>query len=121
MISARYAGADGPRDARDRANNEKLLAALEGVPAEKRSARFVSTLCLAEPDGRILAEARGTFEGVVAEAPRGENGFGYDPLLWLPDAGCTSAELSPEAKNARSHRGAALRALAETLRTWSTG
>jgi XTP/dITP diphosphohydrolase len=72
-------------------------------------------MCLAEPGGRVLAEAEGHYEGVIADAPRGSNGFGYDPLLYLPDAGCTSAELSPEAKNARSHRGHAARALAQRL------
>jgi XTP/dITP diphosphohydrolase len=72
-------------------------------------------MCLAEPGGRIIAEVEGYYEGVISDAPRGENGFGYDPLLYLPDAGCTSAELSPEAKNARSHRGQAARALAQKL------
>ena len=113
--SARYAGAGGPREERDRANNERLLAELSSVPPLDRAARFVCALCLADPEGRIVAEARGTYDGVVAAAPRGENGFGYDPLLFLPDVGKTSAELSPEEKNARSHRGAALRRLASLL------
>jgi XTP/dITP diphosphohydrolase len=114
--SARYAGIDGTRDERDRANNEKLLAALANVPAARRTARFVCAMCLALPDGRILAETRGTYDGIVADGPRGENGFGYDPLLFLADVGRTSAELSPEEKNARSHRGQAARAMAELLR-----
>jgi XTP/dITP diphosphohydrolase len=114
--SARYSGASGSREVRDQANNEKLLAALAGVPPEKRTARFVCALCLARPDGTIVAEARGTYEGRIADAPRGENGFGYDPLLLLPDVGRTSAELSPAQKNARSHRGEAARSLAEELR-----
>jgi XTP/dITP diphosphohydrolase len=113
--SARYAGTAGSRAERDAANNEKLLAALSGVPAELRSARFVCALCLATPDGRVLHEVQGTYEGRIADAPRGENGFGYDPLLFLPDAGKTSAELSPGEKNARSHRGRAVRALAARL------
>jgi XTP/dITP diphosphohydrolase len=92
-----------------------LLRELEGVPAEQRQARFVCTLALAEPDGAIRAEARGTYEGVIALAARGTNGFGYDPLLFLPDRGCTSAELSPSEKHARSHRGVALRKLAALL------
>jgi len=115
--SARYAGSSGPRGDRDRANNEKLLRALGGVPGEKRTARFVCAMCVASPDGAIVAEASGTYDGVIADAPRGENGFGYDPLLYLPDVGCTSAELSPDEKNARSHRGEAARALASLLST----
>jgi len=113
--SARYSGTEGSRAERDRANNEKLLAALFGVPREQRGARFVCAMCLAAPDGSIVAETRGTYEGAIAEEPRGGNGFGYDPLLYLPDVGRTSAELSPEEKNARSHRGAAARAMAERL------
>jgi XTP/dITP diphosphohydrolase len=115
--SARYAGTTGGRAQRDAANNEKLLAALSGVPAEARTARFVCALCLAAPDGRVLHEVQGTYEGRIADAPQGENGFGYDPLLFLPDVGKTSAELSPEEKNARSHRGRAVRALAAHLAT----
>ncbi len=113
--SARYAGTTGTRDERDRANNDRLLAALRGVPAADRTARFVCAVCVADPDGTIVAEARGTYEGRVADAPRGAGGFGYDPLLYLPDVGCTSAELTPAAKNARSHRSAALRALVPLL------
>jgi XTP/dITP diphosphohydrolase len=116
VYSARYAGTEGSRAERDRANNERLLRELQGVPAERRSARFVCTLALADAGGQVLAEARGHYPGVIAEQPRGENGFGYDPLLFLPDRGCTSAELSPAEKHARSHRGAALRQLAERLR-----
>jgi XTP/dITP diphosphohydrolase len=114
--SARYSGVGGTRSERDRANNEKLLRELRGVPLERRRARFVCAMCLAAPDGRILAESTGTYEGVIAEAEAGESGFGYDPLLFLPDAGRTSAELTPEEKNARSHRGKAARARAERLR-----
>jgi len=117
VYSARYSGTSGSRDERDRANNEKLLRELAGVAPERRTARFVCAMCLAAPDGRVLVEVSGTYEGVIADAPRGENGFGYDPLLYLPDAGKTCAELSPEEKNARSHRGKATRALAERLRT----
>lgn len=113
--SARYAGAEGDRAARDTANNAKLLAALADVPEDHRTARFVCCMCLADPDGTIVAETRGTFEGVITSDPAGTNGFGYDPLLYLPDSGCTSAQLSPEAKNARSHRGQACRLLAELL------
>ncbi len=115
--SARYAGVDGQRAQRDGANNEKLLAALQGVPAEQRTARFVCAMCLADTDGAIVAETRGTFPGIITTEPRGKNGFGYDPLLYLPDVGCTSAELSPQQKNARSHRGAASREMAKHLKT----
>lgn len=113
--SARYAGAMGARVDRDRANNAKLLAAMAEVPDGARGARFVCTMVVARPDGTILAESRGTFEGEIVRTPRGDNGFGYDPLLWLASEGRTSAELSPEEKNARSHRGVAARALAEKL------
>jgi XTP/dITP diphosphohydrolase len=112
--SARYAGVGATRAERDQANNAKLLAALEGVPDRMRTARFVCVLSIARPDGTILAEARGTFDGVIGFAPRGVNGFGYDPLLVLPD-GRTSAELSSDEKNARSHRGNALRTLVRCL------
>lgn len=115
--SARYAGVDGQRAQRDGANNVKLLAELQGVPAEQRTARFVCAMCLAEADGAIVAETRGTFQGIITTEPRGENGFGYDPLLYLPDVGCTSAELSPRQKNARSHRGVASREMAKHLKT----
>jgi XTP/dITP diphosphohydrolase len=73
-------------------------------------------MCLADATGRVLAETRGTFEGRIGEAPRGSHGFGYDPWLWLEDAGCSSAELPPEVKNARSHRGQAARAMAAAMR-----
>ena len=112
--SARYAGVGATRAERDAANNAKLLRELAGVPQERRTARFVCVLCVARPDGSIVAEARGHFEGSIGEAPRGSNGFGYDPLLVLPD-GRTSAELTSEEKNARSHRGNALRTLARCL------
>jgi XTP/dITP diphosphohydrolase len=113
--SARYAGVGATREERDRANNAKLLAALEGVPDALRTARFVCVLSIARPDGTILAESRGTFDGMIGRAPRGTNGFGYDPLLVLAD-GRTSAELTSAEKNARSHRGNALRLLVPKLR-----
>ncbi len=113
--SARYAGHPGDRDQRDAANNQKLLRALATVPAARRGARFVCAMCLCAPDGSIIARARGTFEGTILRAPRGSGGFGYDPLLWLPQLGCTSAELSPADKHARSHRGAAAREIVRLL------
>lgn len=114
--SARYAGVGNSRAARDAANNSKLLRELKSVPHERRSARFVCAMCLADADGTVLAETRGTFEGIITDQPAGSNGFGYDPLLWLPDRGCTSAELSQQEKNARSHRGHAARQMARLLR-----
>jgi XTP/dITP diphosphohydrolase len=113
--SARFSGIGGTREERDRANNLKLLELLREVPVERRTARFVCAMCLAAPDGRVLAETRGTFEGVIAQAPAGTNGFGYDPLLYVPEAACTSAQLAPEEKNRRSHRGAAARRMAELI------
>ncbi|MFM7133281.1 MAG: RdgB/HAM1 family non-canonical purine NTP pyrophosphatase [Planctomycetota bacterium] len=112
--SAYYAGTGANRAERDAANNARLLRELEGVPDGQRGARFVCVLCIARPDGAIEAEARGHFEGRIGHAPRGTNGFGYDPLLVLDD-GRTSAELSPAEKNARSHRGNALRVLVPKL------
>jgi XTP/dITP diphosphohydrolase len=117
IFSARFAGVGTTRSERDAANNRLLLERLRDVPSERRTARFVCAMCLAEPDGTILAETRGAFGGVIIDAPRGSNGFGYDPLLYLPERGCTSAELSPEEKNARSHRGHATRLMADLLRT----
>jgi XTP/dITP diphosphohydrolase len=116
VYSARYAGIGADREARDRANNEKLLAELLRLGPVARDARFVCALCLVDAAGQVLFETRGTYAGVIANAPRGSKGFGYDPLLYLPDLGRTSAELSPEEKNARSHRGAAARALAAYLK-----
>jgi XTP/dITP diphosphohydrolase len=114
--SARYAGASGTREEKDRANNDRLLCELAGVASEKRTARFVCAMCLAAPDGSVLVETAGTYNGVIADAPRGSGGFGYDPLLLLPDVGLTSAELSAEEKSRRSHRGHAARLLATELR-----
>jgi XTP/dITP diphosphohydrolase len=121
VYSARYAGAPGTREQRDAANNRKLLEALRQVPPAQRQARFVCVACIADASGNILAEARGTFEGSIAMGPRGSNGFGYDPLLYVAERGCTSAELDPEEKHARSHRGKAFRALATKLRELSGG
>jgi XTP/dITP diphosphohydrolase len=116
VYSARYSGTSGPREERDRANNDRLLRELAAVPDAQRQARFVCALSMAEPSGEIVLEARGTYEGVIAREPRGTGGFGYDPLLYLPDRGCTSAELPAEEKHARSHRGQAFREFARKLR-----
>ncbi len=108
--SARYAGesADGA------ANNALLLSALAGVPAERRSARFACVTALALPGGGVKT-SRGTLEGRIAEAPRGENGFGYDPLFLVGSGPRTLAEMSAAEKNALSHRAAALRGLLPDL------
>ncbi len=124
VISSHYS-TDGretglSRAQRDRANNDRLLHELAGVPDARRSARFVCVMCLAAPDGQVLARFRGAFEGRIGQAgqvPRGDNGFGYDPLfLVAPDFTRTSAELPPAEKNRLSHRGAAARLMAQQLR-----
>lgn len=108
--SARFAG-EGHND---RANNEKLLNLLSGVPAEKRSARFRCVVAVATPDGRVFT-AEGTCEGVITTEPRGEGGFGYDPLFLVPEYGKTFGELEPAVKNRISHRGRALALAREIL------
>ena len=87
-----------------------LLDRLEGVPDEKRTARFVCVIACAFPDGTVET-ARGTIEGIIGHEIAGENGFGYDPIFYLPEYQCTTAELEPEKKNELSHRGKALRAM----------
>jgi len=113
--SARYA-ADEPHlaDANtdDEANNAKLIRAIKKVTPEKRSGRFVCVLVAAR-DGKALATFHGEAEGVILEAPRGTNGFGYDPLFYFPQIEKTFAELSAEEKAKYSHRGAAFRKFLE--------
>lgn len=110
--SARYAGPDGD----DAANNARLLGELAGVPEERRTARFVCVLVyLAHAEDPTPVIAQGFWEGRILEAPRGDGGFGYDPLFWVPDRGCTSAELGATEKNRISHRGRALAALQAAL------
>ena len=115
VYSARFAGVGETRDERDKANNDLLLEMLVEVPANKRTARFVCAICVADPDGTILAESTGTFEGVIGFTPIGENGFGYDPLFFVPTANKTSAQMSPDEKNAQSHRGDAVRKITPLL------
>jgi XTP/dITP diphosphohydrolase len=115
--SARYAGQGTTRDERYAANREKLLAELRKLGrGASRRARLVCALCLADRSGRVLFETRGSVEAVVTDAPRGDDGFGYDRLLLLPDLDKTLAELTPAELHARSHRGAAARALHAFLR-----
>lgn len=112
VISARYAGLG----ADDAANNAKLLDALRDVPDEQRTARFLCVMVyLRHAEDPCPLIAQGAWEGVMLRAPRGNGGFGYDPLFYVPDQGCASAELPPEVKNRLSHRGQALRALAAML------
>lgn len=118
--SARYAGTTGDRTERDHSNNMKLLLELRGTPESERAARFVCAMCIATPAGEVVAESRGCFEGQVGLQPAGTNGFGYDPLLYLPELRCTSAQLPPEEKNRRSHRGAAARQLVAVLQALSS-
>ncbi|MBI4575371.1 MAG: RdgB/HAM1 family non-canonical purine NTP pyrophosphatase [Planctomycetes bacterium] len=108
--SARYAGPGAT--ALD--NHRRLLEELRGCPGERRGARFTAAVALAV-DGRVLLEAEGHAEGRILEAPRGTNGFGYDPLFWSEPHGRSFAELSPEEKDRASHRGRALGLVRERL------
>ena len=114
--SRRFAGPG----ATDADNNAKLLLLLSGVPAAKRTARFVCELALAQA-GELLAQFRGVGEGVILDSPRGSGGFGYDPLFLDPEGQKTFAEFKPEEKLARSHRGRALRAMLDWMATRSCG
>jgi XTP/dITP diphosphohydrolase len=114
VFSARFAGMTGDRQRVDRANSEKLLAQLQGLPQEHRGARFVCCLCLADPQ-QVLAETTGTLEGIIHESHVGTNGFGYDPIFYVTELEKTAAQLSAEQKNAISHRGKALRAMKPAL------
>jgi XTP/dITP diphosphohydrolase len=111
VFSARWAGTHG----QDRANLELLLGQLADVPDEQRSAAFVCVAALALPNGTVVLR-QGRMPGMLAREPRGDNGFGYDPILVVDGDSRTSAELTFEEKNAISHRGKAFRALAADLR-----
>lgn len=104
IYSARYMGEDTSYGIK----NQTLIDRLEGVPDEQRAARFVCAIAAAFPDGSCEV-VRGTMEGIIGYEIKGENGFGYDPIFFLPEYGCTSAQLSPEKKNELSHRGEGLR------------
>ncbi|MDP9089547.1 MAG: RdgB/HAM1 family non-canonical purine NTP pyrophosphatase [Pseudomonadota bacterium] len=112
ILSARYAGVSGD----DAANNAKLMHALDGLPPDRRRARYRCALVFLEAEHAVPLVTEGSWEGVLLEAPRGSGGFGYDPYFWLPELGKTAAELSPEEKNRLSHRGKAMQALRELLR-----
>ena len=111
IYSARYMG----EDTSYRIKNENLIQRLEGVPDEERTARFVCAIAAAFPDGTVLT-TEGTVEGRIGYEEKGENGFGYDPIFYLPEYGCTTAQLTEEKKNEISHRGKALRKMVEKLR-----
>ena len=110
VYSARYMGEDTSYHIK----NANLIQRLEGVPDEKRTARFVCAIAAAFPDGRRKT-VRAAMEGRIGYEEKGENGFGYDPIFYLPEYGCTSAELSMEEKNRISHRGKALCLIKEEL------
>ncbi len=112
IYSARFAG----EGASDGDKNKKILRLLEGVPFEKRTARFVCAVAVIFPDGESFT-VRGTCEGYIGEKPVGTNGFGYDPLFYMPEYQKTMAEMDIETKNRISHRGKALRAMAEELKS----
>ena len=110
IYSARYMG----HDTSYHIKNQNIIDRLEGKVGEERSARFVCAIAAAFPDGRVLI-TRGTMEGQIGYEEKGENGFGYDPIFYLPEYQCYSAELSLEEKNKLSHRGKALRLMKERL------
>lgn len=111
IYSARYMGEDTSYAIK----NANIIKRLEGVPDEKRTARFVCVIAAVFPNGKDFC-CRATIEGAIGYEEKGENGFGYDPIFYLPEYGCYSAELSPDEKNRISHRGKALEAMKEVIR-----
>lgn len=116
IYSARYMGYDTSYHVK----NQSLIDRLEGMTGEERSARFVCVIAAALPDGRVIT-TRGTMEGQIGYEERGTNGFGYDPVFYLPEHGCYSGELPLEVKNELSHRGKALRQMKEQLKRLKEG
>lgn len=112
IYSARYMGEDTSYHIK----NQNLIDRLKDAKEEERTARFVCAIAAAFPNGEVLTTI-GTIEGRIAYEEKGENGFGYDPIFYVPEYGCTTAELSEEAKNDISHRGNALRAMKEKLKS----
>ena len=110
IYSARYMG----EDTSYRIKNKSLIDRLEGVEGDDRSARFVCAIAAAFPDGTVEI-TRGTIEGQIGYEEKGENGFGYDPIFYVPEYGCTTAELTLEQKNETRHRGKALRKMKEIM------
>ncbi len=121
--SARYSGekpAEKDRTLLDHSNMAKVLRQLKETPKEKRTARFVCHICLADPE-KVLIETEGTVEGLIAEEEKGNNGFGYDPIFYLPEYDKTVAQLSSQEKNRISHRGNAIRKLKPLLKEFLAG
>lgn len=114
VTSARYAGPE----ASDQDNLLKLLQAMRNIPPPLRRARFVCVIVYMEhADDPLPVIAQGIWEGQILDSPRGENGFGYDPVFWVPEHQCASAQLDPQIKNAISHRGQALNKLNELMKS----
>lgn len=111
IYSARYLGEDTPYTVK----NQHIIDALDGVEEEKRTARFVCAMACVFPDGQMIT-TEGVIEGRIGYEERGSHGFGYDPIFYVPEFGCTTAELTPEEKNKVSHRGRALVAMYEELK-----
>ena len=111
IYSSRFMGEDTPYEEK----NTAILERMKDVPDEKRSARFICAVAVCRPDG-IEKTFRGVMEGRIARQIAGEGGFGYDPIFFLPDRGCTSAQLTENEKNAISHRGKAFRQAAQELK-----
>lgn len=112
IYSARYLGEDTSYDVK----NQVIIDRMEGAKEEERAARFVSAIAAALPDGTVL-DTEGTVEGLIAHEPAGSGGFGYDPIFYLPEYGMTSAQIPIEKKNEISHRGKALEAMKEKLKS----
>ena len=110
VYSARFLGEDTSYDVK----NQYIIDQLKDAKGKERSARFVCVIAAVFPDGRTQT-CRGTIEGEIGYAPAGENGFGYDPIFYVPEYGCSTAELTPEVKNKISHRGKALEAMKEII------
>ncbi len=114
VISARYAGVG----ASDQANLQKVLDELKGIPDQQRTARFICVMVFMErANDPTPLIAQGVWEGQILRRPTGENGFGYDPIFWVPEQQCTSAQLTAAVKNSLSHRAQALKQLTELIRT----
>lgn len=116
IYSARYGGIDTPY----KIKNKLIIDRLEGVKESKRTARFVCVIAAAFPDGNTFT-TRGTVEGIIAFEEKGDNGFGYDPILYVPEYKMTTAEMPSDLKNTISHRGKALRAIKEILEEYFAG
>lgn len=113
IYSARYLGEDTPYSVK----NKSIIDRLSGVPDEKRTARFVCAIAAVFPDGTVKT-TRGTIEGIIAHEPMGENGFGYDPIVYVPEFGRTTAQLTADEKNRISHRGKALAQMKKYIQDW---